>query len=486
MVFKVLYYSGPFMLILIIVLVASTNCYYVLFSHATTAEDPLFSYEDSFHDTLFKTFQMLLLGENAGSDVPGQPAILVKMLFVFLTLGVNVFMLNLMINLMDDFMAKINGEEGDAFPCEKAGIIADLELMMPEEMFQNKTLFPNWLQVLSPKSTDHSGETDEWKGTVQAVRQENANLERRTRATLSELGKKINDDMIVMEKRFEAHFASINEKVSQRLDSVTEAVTKMRADVIAIGKSIVVTASVTPGSPLTQSRSNSYRFTRNPESRKTPLGHGLSSMSRSLSIDEDPSKKTTLNDGTSPLKHIASDAPLNLSVPALSSPIPLSPARSQTLLRVPSNAESSERDLVRQQEMMKQQELMSQQIKTLLEQQQLILTQLSQLQPRKIRVSQGRRLEKIPPLLDDENDASTEPSVDDISPSQPGYDMHRRYQMHDDMPSPLIISNLELIDPVKEVANTAQASGAYPKASIPTIVETSSSPIPPSLKTLND
>ena len=31
MVFKVFYYTGPFMLILIIVLLGSTNCYYVLF-----------------------------------------------------------------------------------------------------------------------------------------------------------------------------------------------------------------------------------------------------------------------------------------------------------------------------------------------------------------------------------------------------------------------------------------------------------------------
>jgi len=34
-------------------------------------------------------------------------------------LGINVFMLNLMINLMDDFMTRINDEEGDAFPFEK-------------------------------------------------------------------------------------------------------------------------------------------------------------------------------------------------------------------------------------------------------------------------------------------------------------------------------------------------------------------------------
>ena len=37
---------------------------HVLYSHATDAHDSLFSAEDAFTDTLFKMFQMLMLGEN--------------------------------------------------------------------------------------------------------------------------------------------------------------------------------------------------------------------------------------------------------------------------------------------------------------------------------------------------------------------------------------------------------------------------------------
>ena len=29
--------------------------------------------------------------------------------------------------------------------------LSDIELMLPEEKFQDKTLFPNWLHVLAPK-----------------------------------------------------------------------------------------------------------------------------------------------------------------------------------------------------------------------------------------------------------------------------------------------------------------------------------------------
>ena len=55
---------------------------------------------------------------------------------------------------VDDFMSKINGEEGDAFPCEKAGIIADIELMLPEVALEDKSLFPSWLHILSTKVGD--------------------------------------------------------------------------------------------------------------------------------------------------------------------------------------------------------------------------------------------------------------------------------------------------------------------------------------------
>ena len=73
MVFKVFYYTGPFLSILGVVLIGSTNCYYVLFSHVPEDNEDLFNASDEFHDTMFKMFQMLLLGENGGTEVPGQP-----------------------------------------------------------------------------------------------------------------------------------------------------------------------------------------------------------------------------------------------------------------------------------------------------------------------------------------------------------------------------------------------------------------------------
>jgi hypothetical protein len=42
--------------------------------------------------------------------------------------------------------------QGDAFPFEKARIIAELELSMTPEDFHNPSLFPKWLHVLAPKN----------------------------------------------------------------------------------------------------------------------------------------------------------------------------------------------------------------------------------------------------------------------------------------------------------------------------------------------
>ena len=47
--------------------------------------------------------------------------------------------------------SKINDEEGDAFPFEKARIIAEIELTMADTLLQNKECFPKWLHVLRPK-----------------------------------------------------------------------------------------------------------------------------------------------------------------------------------------------------------------------------------------------------------------------------------------------------------------------------------------------
>ncbi len=42
--------------------------------------------------------------------------------------------------------------QGDAFPYEKARIIAEMELSMPQADLDNVDLFPRWLHALEPKS----------------------------------------------------------------------------------------------------------------------------------------------------------------------------------------------------------------------------------------------------------------------------------------------------------------------------------------------
>ncbi len=76
-----------------------------------------------------------------------------------------------MINLMDDFMAQIHQEEGDAFPYEKARIISELELSMTPADLANKRFFPSWLHVLAPKNAlqNRGGDGDDWQGQAAAV-----------------------------------------------------------------------------------------------------------------------------------------------------------------------------------------------------------------------------------------------------------------------------------------------------------------------------
>eukprot|EP00049_Salpingoeca_infusionum_P007130 m.116055 g.116055 ORF g.116055 m.116055 type:complete len:594 (-) comp13589_c0_seq2:1508-3289(-) len=183
MVFKVFYYTGPFMLILAIVLIGSANCFYVLFRNV---ESEVFTPADYFGTAFFKTFKMLVLGDGSLGDFPESThsnfALLVRVIFVVMMIAINIFMLNLMINLMDDFMQKINDEEGDAFPFEKARIISELEMTMHPSLLKDQTLFPRFLHVLSPKGGEVGTRVqDEWQGTVQAIRSENLLIERRTK-----------------------------------------------------------------------------------------------------------------------------------------------------------------------------------------------------------------------------------------------------------------------------------------------------------------
>jgi hypothetical protein len=100
---QVFYYTGPFLLILAVVIIGSANCFYLLFSHVSPEGDLMFSSDDTIYETTFKMFQMLVLGdggvtEDLPMDQPGW-VLLVKFLFAAFMLGVNVFMLNLMIGL---------------------------------------------------------------------------------------------------------------------------------------------------------------------------------------------------------------------------------------------------------------------------------------------------------------------------------------------------------------------------------------------------
>eukprot|EP00043_Microstomoeca_roanoka_P008232 m.79420 g.79420 ORF g.79420 m.79420 type:complete len:1567 (-) comp14156_c1_seq5:209-4909(-) len=242
MVFKIFYYTGPFLFILIIVLLGTANCFHVLFS-SIAAENALFSKEDSVFESIFKTFKLLLLGDGTVEDgLSPEDSFtgVVKLLFAVFMVVVNIFMLNLMINLMDDFMQKINDEEGDAFPFEKARIIAEIELSMGEDVLSNRSYFPRWLHMLTPKGGelgDREG-VDEWQGTVQAIRTENAHLERRTRDTIANLQSQLLLHIETVEKRQADRISSLDDRVNNRLEAVADALARIQNNQMALLESL--------------------------------------------------------------------------------------------------------------------------------------------------------------------------------------------------------------------------------------------------------
>eukprot|EP00051_Salpingoeca_urceolata_P016732 m.224040 g.224040 ORF g.224040 m.224040 type:complete len:577 (+) comp18764_c0_seq9:185-1915(+) len=157
MIFKVLFLSIPYLCVLTIVLLGVTNCFFVLFADLSEQGPDWVSFTpgDRFYDTFFGVYHTMLLSEVEqflGQLGDTRDVVLVKFLFVLFTVLVSIFMLNLMINLMQDFMDRINQAEGDAFPFEKARIIAELELSMPRHQLRDPALFPKWLHVLTPKN----------------------------------------------------------------------------------------------------------------------------------------------------------------------------------------------------------------------------------------------------------------------------------------------------------------------------------------------
>eukprot|EP00730_Choanoeca_flexa_P003264 TRINITY_DN11346_c0_g1_i2.p1 TRINITY_DN11346_c0_g1~~TRINITY_DN11346_c0_g1_i2.p1 ORF type:complete len:820 (+),score=150.12 TRINITY_DN11346_c0_g1_i2:141-2462(+) len=224
MVFKVFYYTGPFMMILLIVLLASANCFYVIFSDLDGQDaEAMVGADDSVLQVLFKTFRMLLLGDGAAPDgLPeSRPALhaMVTLLFTLFMVSVNIFMLNLMINLLDDFMQRINDDEGDAFPFEQARIIAEIELTMSDTELAEVAYFPRWLHVLKPKGGETMSSTeDQWKGTVQAIRNENAHLEKRTRQTVLKLESDLKQHLALMEKHSQENLIGLGDKLNSQME----------------------------------------------------------------------------------------------------------------------------------------------------------------------------------------------------------------------------------------------------------------------------
>eukprot|EP00051_Salpingoeca_urceolata_P020402 m.305850 g.305850 ORF g.305850 m.305850 type:complete len:1526 (-) comp19613_c0_seq7:81-4658(-) len=237
MVFKVFYYTGPFLLLLSIVLFGSANCLHLLTS--TTECDSSRSelcQDDGFPDAVFKVYQILLLGDAITANANSSFLIaLLKIVSLSFLLGVNIFMLNLMINLMDDFMQKINDEEGDAFPFEKARVIAELELCHAEDLLTDPSNFPRWLHVYSAKDElEKDGLADEWKGTVNAIRSENAYLERRTRAAIAEFGDRVDKDVKSLELRMGTGFSDSTERLVHQFDALQDHVLRLHGDMSTV------------------------------------------------------------------------------------------------------------------------------------------------------------------------------------------------------------------------------------------------------------
>eukprot|EP00048_Salpingoeca_helianthica_P006268 m.96577 g.96577 ORF g.96577 m.96577 type:complete len:1549 (+) comp13947_c0_seq4:32-4678(+) len=175
MIFKVLRQSIPYVAIIAIVLVGCSNAFFILTSDLNDSDNELavFRRADTLGQSMFAMYLILMLGEfqdTVSMLALGPRTTLLTLLFCLFTLVVFIFMLNLMINLMGDFMAQIQKDEGDAFPFEKAQIIAELEHSLSERRLNDPHWFPTWLVVLSPKEASASTEDDH--GPAAAIRAE--------------------------------------------------------------------------------------------------------------------------------------------------------------------------------------------------------------------------------------------------------------------------------------------------------------------------
>ena len=126
------------------------SCGDVSFLGGSPSDKPRHEFGIPFWDLFFSGFNTFLLGDielavgQLNSFQEQWFALSVQVIFMILLLFFNVFLLNLMINLMDDTMAQIHVEEGNALQFEKAKLIQELEASMgPEDVIPDKML-PIW------------------------------------------------------------------------------------------------------------------------------------------------------------------------------------------------------------------------------------------------------------------------------------------------------------------------------------------------------
>jgi hypothetical protein len=171
-----------------------------------------FSRERSFWGTFFHTITVYVMGDieafvaqqdswdEADADY-ATTSIIARIIFLIFLFTLNIFMLNLMINLMDDILAQIHMEEGNAFNAERARVISEIEMKMSVDFVTREDFFPRWLHSLTMKN-DSGSENLRWGGHVKAIRDSNAELWRsmarhqtevsdENRISVKSLGKKL-------------------------------------------------------------------------------------------------------------------------------------------------------------------------------------------------------------------------------------------------------------------------------------------------------
>eukprot|EP00054_Salpingoeca_dolichothecata_P006867 m.287751 g.287751 ORF g.287751 m.287751 type:complete len:152 (+) comp167200_c0_seq1:112-567(+) len=138
-------------------------------------------------------------------------------------------------------MQKINDEEGDAFPYEKARVIAEMELTMKFLEYDIPRLFPKWLHVMIPKGAS-TRESGVWHGTVQAIRSENQALVRKSHKAVEKLCQGVIEEMKGLEVRMEEEVRDNKSDIQLALREVQTAMQdEMRSQMEALHQAMTRT-----------------------------------------------------------------------------------------------------------------------------------------------------------------------------------------------------------------------------------------------------